>query len=421
MRNKIIFGQFGFVQSSDSFKNKKGETKRAKAFEFPTYLQAGPVLYKLVAYVKVENRFNNTEQRYTRPALNETVFTGIEAVYQPVERFGGKFNGVTLSPYGRTIQENDEKSFEKVLSQKKAEEDVEDTDNEVIDETTVTPLPLVSSSVKPTASKTYEGKIETLAPNQIFVFGSNPEGRHGLGTAQLAKNKFGAKYGQGRGLQGQSYGLVTKNLTPGFTESSTGITYEKAGEKSLSPQQIIENIDELYQTAMANPTKEFVVAYTVDRNLNGYTPKEMADMFNSLPIPDNVIFNREFKALFTTESVSLTGNQKQAEQGAQAIANLNMLSASTADADVASRDNVINWFVGLKTKRDSNDATWKQDYAQFYLNLEESNSELAKMFKTPGSPMLIGMPKSGIPLENVIDMLRNMNPTQVAELDKYRC
>ncbi len=30
-----------------------------------------------------------------------------------------------------------------------------------------------------TMLKTYKGKITKLEPNQIFVFGSNPQGRHG--------------------------------------------------------------------------------------------------------------------------------------------------------------------------------------------------------------------------------------------------
>ena len=35
--------------------------------------------------------------------------------------------------------------------------------------------------------KFYIGNIESLAENEIFVFGSNPEGRHGAGTAKIAK------------------------------------------------------------------------------------------------------------------------------------------------------------------------------------------------------------------------------------------
>ena len=58
------------------------------------------------------------------------------------------------------------------------------------------------SSVK--AIKHYTGNI-IPEENTVFVFGSNPEGRHGAGAAKIAKEKFGAIYGQGEGLQGSSY------------------------------------------------------------------------------------------------------------------------------------------------------------------------------------------------------------------------
>ena len=41
----------------------------------------------------------------------------------------------------------------------------------------------------------------------MFVFGSNLDGRHGGGAARAAMNKFGAIWGQGVGLQGQSYAI----------------------------------------------------------------------------------------------------------------------------------------------------------------------------------------------------------------------
>ena len=58
----------------------------------------------------------------------------------------------------------------------------------------------------------YEGDIMP-SENTIFVFGSNPEGRHGSGSAKIALLHFGAIYGQGEGLQGNSYALPTKDLT----------------------------------------------------------------------------------------------------------------------------------------------------------------------------------------------------------------
>ena len=52
-------------------------------------------------------------------------------------------------------------------------------------------------------------RITELAENEIFVFGSNLEGAHGGGAALLAYRKFGTIWGQGVGLQGQSYGIPT--------------------------------------------------------------------------------------------------------------------------------------------------------------------------------------------------------------------
>lgn len=141
--------------------------------------------------------------------------------------------------------------------------------------------------------RTYTGLITSLKPNEIFVFGSNPEGRHGGGTARIAHQHYGADLGNGRGIQGQSYGLVTKNLKAGFTEQSTNITYEIEGERSVSKKQILFNILELYLYAEKHKDKDFLIAYTTGPNLNGYTPKEMADMFTFFPVPDNIVFNDE--------------------------------------------------------------------------------------------------------------------------------
>lgn len=47
--------------------------------------------------------------------------------------------------------------------------------------------------------------------NEIFVFGSNLAGIHGAGAAKVAVEKFGAKYGVGRGFKGQSWAIPTKS------------------------------------------------------------------------------------------------------------------------------------------------------------------------------------------------------------------
>ena len=49
-------------------------------------------------------------------------------------------------------------------------------------------------------------------PGDVFVFGSNRQGRHGAGAAKRAVERFGAIPGQARGRQGDAYAIVTKEL-----------------------------------------------------------------------------------------------------------------------------------------------------------------------------------------------------------------
>jgi hypothetical protein len=146
--------------------------------------------------------------------------------------------------------------------------------------------------------KTYKGLVSKLSENQVFVFGSNPEGIHGAGAAKVAANHYGAIMGMGRGHMGQSYGLVTKNLTPNYTEELSGITYKKAGMKSVSKMQMLINVIHLYLYASTNTELEFMIAYTPAPNLNGYTPIEMAELFLSVPVPNNIVFNEELMQMY---------------------------------------------------------------------------------------------------------------------------
>lgn len=51
--------------------------------------------------------------------------------------------------------------------------------------------------------------ITELGPDEIFVFGSNLAGRHAGGAARVAMERFGAVWGRGVGIQGQSYAIPT--------------------------------------------------------------------------------------------------------------------------------------------------------------------------------------------------------------------
>ena len=147
--------------------------------------------------------------------------------------------------------------------------------------------------------KTYDGLITKLEENQIFVFGSNPEGRHGKGTAKIASVYYGAVRGQGHGLQGQSYGLVTKNMRKGYYDKELGLTFKKYGARSVSKKLIMTLIGRLYKCATELGDKEFLVAYTADgKNLNGYTSVEMAGLFRDAGvIPANIVFEDKFWGL----------------------------------------------------------------------------------------------------------------------------
>lgn len=133
--------------------------------------------------------------------------------------------------------------------------------------------------------KTYKGLITSLPDNGIFVFGSNPQGRHGMGAAAVAKRLFGAENGKGHGAMGRSWGIVTKDLT-------------KNKHPSISTKLIKLQIKELYQWAGITPFQDYYIAYSSKGPyLSGYTPQEMASMFKQLPIPPNIVFEEGFSRL----------------------------------------------------------------------------------------------------------------------------
>ena len=133
--------------------------------------------------------------------------------------------------------------------------------------------------------KTYSGFIHYLNKDQIFVFGSNTQGRHGRGAALTARLKFGAIYGKPEGIQGKSFAIITKDLT-------------KKTHPSRTTAQIISQINKLYEYAALHPEKEFIIPYKCsDYNLNAYSSEEMAKMFASKTIPENIIFDKLFYEL----------------------------------------------------------------------------------------------------------------------------
>ena len=114
--------------------------------------------------------------------------------------------------------------------------------------------------------------ITELKDNEIFVFGSNLEGMHGGGAARLAYDKFGAIWGQGVGLQGQSYGIPTMH----------------GGVDAIKPY-----VDEFIEFAKSHPELTFLVT-RIGCGIAGFRDEEIAPLFKECIEIDNVILPRSF-------------------------------------------------------------------------------------------------------------------------------
>lgn len=115
-------------------------------------------------------------------------------------------------------------------------------------------------------------RITSLAENEIFVFGSNLAGMHGGGAAWLALNRFGAEWGKGVGLQGQSYAIPTM----------------QGGVETIKPY-----VDEFIAFAKANKQLTFLVT-KIGCGIAGFTEEEIAPLFREAIEVENIVLPREF-------------------------------------------------------------------------------------------------------------------------------
>ena len=95
-----------------------------------------------------------------------------------------------------------------------------------------------------------DGSLPDESP--ILVFGSNLAGRHGKGSALVARESFGARYGQGQGPAGRSYAIPTKDGRPGTPKL-------KDPAATLPLPAIRESIDQFIGYAKAHPNKQFFI------------------------------------------------------------------------------------------------------------------------------------------------------------------
>ena len=115
-------------------------------------------------------------------------------------------------------------------------------------------------------------RISSLAEDEIFVFGSNLDGHHYGGAARIAEEKFGAVFGQGIGLQGQSYAIPTM----------------QGGVETIAPY-----VDEFIEFAKSNPDKFFYVT-RIGCGIAGFTDEEIAPLFKNAQDLKNVCLPESF-------------------------------------------------------------------------------------------------------------------------------
>jgi hypothetical protein len=100
--------------------------------------------------------------------------------------------------------------------------------------------------------------IDSLSANEIFVFGSNLAGVHGAGAARKAM-EWGAVWGQGVGLQGQTYAIPTM----------------QGGVDTIKPY-----VDEFLAFAKSHPELKFLVT-EIGCGIAGFTVEEIAPLFKA--------------------------------------------------------------------------------------------------------------------------------------------
>ncbi|MBP5171567.1 MAG: hypothetical protein ILP04_05880 [Bacteroidales bacterium] len=117
--------------------------------------------------------------------------------------------------------------------------------------------------------------ITSLAPGEIFVFGSNLAGSHGGGAAWTAYRKFGAVWGQGVGLQGRSYGIPTM----------------QGGVETIRPY-----VDGFIAFARQHPEYCFLVT-KIGCGIAGFSEAEIAPLFREALGQPNIALPQSFVSL----------------------------------------------------------------------------------------------------------------------------
>lgn len=118
-------------------------------------------------------------------------------------------------------------------------------------------------------------KITSLKEDEVFVFGSNLDGRHAGGAARIAADQFGAVWGEGVGLFGQTYAIPTMH----------------GGTDVIAPY-----VNEFIAFAKAHPEKYFYVT-RIGCGIAGFRDEDIAPLFKEAAGIPNICLPKSFTDL----------------------------------------------------------------------------------------------------------------------------
>lgn len=124
-----------------------------------------------------------------------------------------------------------------------------------------------------------------LEPDDIFVFGSNLAGMHRGGAARVAFDKFGAVWGQGVGIQGQTYAIPTM----------------QGGVETIKPY-----VDDFIKLAREWDQNTFYVT-RIGCGIAGFTDEEIAPLFDEAYDLYNVRLPKSFAEIIERKRKNKSG------------------------------------------------------------------------------------------------------------------
>ena len=119
--------------------------------------------------------------------------------------------------------------------------------------------------------------ITELTDDEVFVFGSNLAGQHGGGAARIAYENFGAEWGVGVGLTGQSYAIPTM----------------QGGVETIKPY-----VDDFIAFAKAHQELFFYVT-RIGCGIAGFRDRDIAPLFADAVGVENICLPESFVRLLS--------------------------------------------------------------------------------------------------------------------------